>query len=102
LRVLVIRSLARTLEARAKAYREALHSKAVSVAREVVQRRVPVPLPGAKGRGYLMAHFDREPLALPLHDRFSVGSDKAAVGTLVAGACFDRRLDPVKLARNYR
>ena len=90
-----VASLARTLEARAKAYREALHGKAVSVARDVLRRLVgsvrcvPVAVAGAKGGGYLMGHFDREPLALPLHDWFSVGSDKAAVGTLVAGAGFE-------------
>ena len=57
--------LARTLEARAKAYREALHGKAVSVARDVLRRLVgsvrcvPVAVAGAKGGGYLMGHFDQ-------------------------------------------
>jgi hypothetical protein len=92
-----VERLARTVEARAKAYREALHGRGVSVARDVLRRLVgsircvPVPVAGVRGGGYLMGHFERDSRALPLHDWFSIDSDKTAVGTLVAGACFQLR-----------
>jgi site-specific DNA recombinase len=87
-------SLARAVEARAKAFREALHGKAVSVARDALRRLVgsircvPIAVPEAKGGGYLMAHFDRGSQSLPLHDWFSIGNGRG-VGTVVAGAGFE-------------
>ena len=88
-------SIARTVKARALAYREALHGRAVSVARDVLRRLVgvvrclPVAASVPGGKGYLVAHFERGTRPLPMLDFLDICSGKGAVGTLVAGAGFE-------------
>jgi len=79
--------LARAVEGRAKALREAIQGKAVAVARDALRRLIGsvrcVPFGGC-----LTAHFDSDSQSLPLLEWLSIGSDKDWESALVAGARF--------------
>lgn len=95
-----VESLARSVEARAKALRAAIERKAVAAARTALRGLVGsircVPTPSASG-AYLMTHFENDPQPLALSEWLS-GLAMGWESALVAWACLGQTLSGCRLS----